>query len=209
MMMPAAMGATPLSGLCNPVTSGMFSKLHTQYAPATCASSGNMSSASFGKLSSSSSPSTLSSSPALTGYLSQLRGKPACIPTVSNFDPSDRRCHAGLRPPKTIAARLKPQTSCFAASQRMRAFDPAHMEAATAATAAITAFSPSETKNLSDVLSNAGKKALGGGIPGMAAMGIQVLSLMWLRTTINYQYRYGTSTGVALKTLYKEGGVVR
>jgi hypothetical protein len=83
------------------------------------------------------------------------------------------------------------------------------MEAATAATAAITAFSPSETKNLSDVLSNAGKKALGGGIPGMAAMGIQVLSLMWLRTTINYQYRYGTSTGVALKTLYKEGGVVR
>jgi hypothetical protein len=77
------------------------------------------------------------------------------------------------------------------------------MEAAVAATTAITAFSPSETKDLSEVLSNAGKKALGGGIPGMAAMGVQVLSLMWLRTTINYQYRYGTSTTTALKTLYE------
>lgn len=55
----------------------------------------------------------------------------------------------------------------------------------------------------------AGKKALSGGIPGMAAMAVQVLSLMWLRTTVNYQYRYGTSMGVALSTLYKEGGIPR
>ncbi|EFN57148.1 hypothetical protein CHLNCDRAFT_30535 [Chlorella variabilis] len=40
-------------------------------------------------------------------------------------------------------------------------------------------------------------------------MGLQVLSLMWLRTTINYQYRYGTTTTHALKHLYKEGGVTR
>ena len=40
-------------------------------------------------------------------------------------------------------------------------------------------------------------------------MGLNVLSLMWLRTTINYQYRYGLTTTQALKTLYKEGGVVR
>ena len=32
---------------------------------------------------------------------------------------------------------------------------------------------------------------------------------MWLRTTINYQYRYGTTTGQALRTLYKEGGIPR
>lgn len=38
---------------------------------------------------------------------------------------------------------------------------------------------------------------------------IQVGALMWLRTTINYQYRHGTSTTTALKTLYREGGVVR
>jgi hypothetical protein len=38
---------------------------------------------------------------------------------------------------------------------------------------------------------------------------LQVLSLMWLRTTVNYQYRYGTSTKVALRTLYADGGVAR
>lgn len=40
-------------------------------------------------------------------------------------------------------------------------------------------------------------------------MGVQVLSLMWLRTTINYQYRHGTGTLTAFKFLYKEGGVRR
>lgn len=69
--------------------------------------------------------------------------------------------------------------------------------------------SPAEHKPLSEILAAAGKKALGGGLPGMAAMGIQVGSLMWLRTTVNYQYRYGTSTMEALRTLYKEGGVRR
>lgn len=62
---------------------------------------------------------------------------------------------------------------------------------------------------LGEVLKKAGKRALGGGIPGAAAMGIQVASLMWLRTTVNYQYRYGMTTGQALKILYKEGGVRR
>lgn len=40
-------------------------------------------------------------------------------------------------------------------------------------------------------------------------MAIQVSTLMWLRTTMNYQYRHGTSTTEALKTLYRQGGVVR
>lgn len=30
-------------------------------------------------------------------------------------------------------------------------------------------------------------------LPGMAAMSIQVLTLMWLRTVMNHQYRYGLS----------------
>ena len=34
-------------------------------------------------------------------------------------------------------------------------------------------------------------KALRSGFSGSAAMVIQVCSLMWLRTTMNYQYRYG------------------
>ena len=44
-------------------------------------------------------------------------------------------------------------------------------------------------------------KAIGGGITGASAMGCQVLSLMWLRTTMNYQYRYGTKTLETIKKL--------
>lgn len=66
-----------------------------------------------------------------------------------------------------------------------------------------------EDKPLSEIFITAGKRALGGGLPGAMAMAIQVGSLMWLRTTMNYQYRYGTSTTEALKALYKEGGIVR
>ena len=40
-------------------------------------------------------------------------------------------------------------------------------------------------------------------------MGINVCSLMWIRTAINYQYRYGTTTTVAFQTLYKDGGIPR
>ena len=59
------------------------------------------------------------------------------------------------------------------------------------------------------ILSNAAKRAGQGGLAGAAAMGINVCTLMWMRTTINYQYRYGTTTMVALKTLYADGGIPR
>jgi hypothetical protein len=49
------------------------------------------------------------------------------------------------------------------------------------------AYQTKEQQPLSEVLKNAGRRALGGGIPGAAAMAVQVLTLMWLRTTINYQ----------------------
>lgn len=62
---------------------------------------------------------------------------------------------------------------------------------------------------LEETLKAASKRALGGGVPGAMAMFLQVLSLMWLRTTMNYQYRHGTTTATALKTLYKEGGILR
>lgn len=52
-------------------------------------------------------------------------------------------------------------------------------------------------------------KAFNGGLAGFGAMTTQVLSLMWLRTTMNYQYRYGSTTLTALKTLYKDGGIPR
>lgn len=64
-------------------------------------------------------------------------------------------------------------------------------------------------KDFKSILNNSAKKALGGGVAGASAMGCQVLSLMWLRTTMNYQYRYGTSTKTAIQSLYKDGGVKR
>jgi hypothetical protein len=46
---------------------------------------------------------------------------------------------------------------------------------------------------LNDVLINAGKRGLGGGVPGAIAGVVQVFTLMWVRTIINYQCRYGTT----------------
>ena len=59
------------------------------------------------------------------------------------------------------------------------------------------------------VLQKAAKRAGQGGLAGAAAMGINVCSLMWMRTAINYQYRYGTSTTAAFKALYADGGIPR
>ena len=53
------------------------------------------------------------------------------------------------------------------------------------------------------------KDALGGGIPGMFAMAVQVTTMMWLRTTINYQYRHGKTTSEAMRHLYRNGGIPR
>ncbi|KAK3495728.1 mitochondrial carrier domain-containing protein [Neurospora crassa] len=58
-------------------------------------------------------------------------------------------------------------------------------------------------------LKGALKRALGGGISGAAAMVLQVLLLMPLRTIMNYQYRFGTSFTTATKTLYRQGGLRR
>lgn len=61
----------------------------------------------------------------------------------------------------------------------------------------------------SDILNQSLNRALNGGAAGSAAMATQVLSLMWLRTTMNYQYRHGSNTLTALKTLYQNGGIPR
>jgi hypothetical protein len=40
-------------------------------------------------------------------------------------------------------------------------------------------------------------------------MTVQVGSLMWMRTVMNYQYRHGSSTSAALSSLWREGGLRR
>ena len=58
----------------------------------------------------------------------------------------------------------------------------------------------------STVVLEALKKAGGGGAAGAAAMAANVAALMWLRTTVCFQYRYGMSTTVAMRHLYNDGG---
>ena len=53
------------------------------------------------------------------------------------------------------------------------------------------------------------QKSLQSGISGAGAMTIQVSSLMWLRTTMNYQYKFGGQMIPTIKNLYKEGGILR
>jgi hypothetical protein len=60
-----------------------------------------------------------------------------------------------------------------------------------------------------DVLKKAGGKAVQGGIAGAAAQGINVCTLMWMRTIMNYQYRYGGGIVDVTKKLWSEGGVPR
>lgn len=60
-----------------------------------------------------------------------------------------------------------------------------------------------------EVFVRAGHRALGGGVSGAIAGVAQVLTLMWLRTAMNYQYRHGGSMSVALRTLYAQGGIPR
>ncbi len=53
---------------------------------------------------------------------------------------------------------------------------------ATVAAAPAPSASPAKKKkSFGEIMEYAGKKALSGGIPGMVAMALQVLSLMWLR----------------------------
>ena len=65
------------------------------------------------------------------------------------------------------------------------------------------------SSSISDVVRESLRRALGGGVAGAAAMGVQVVTLMWLRTTLTFQYRNGGSTRAALAALYKQGGILR
>ena len=53
------------------------------------------------------------------------------------------------------------------------------------------------------------KKSIKNGFSGGSAMVFQVSSLMWLRTTMNYQFKNGGGTFDTLKLLYKDGGIPR
>jgi len=94
------------------------------------------------------------------------------------------------------------------------------MAAATVATGAVAAATlskadaPTTTSaksgpTMSEIMNKASKKALTGGLAGMGAQGINVLTLMWMRTIMNYQYRFGGTMIGVTKKLYAEGGIPR
>ena len=58
-------------------------------------------------------------------------------------------------------------------------------------------------------MAKASKSAARGGTAGAVAMFCNVGALMWMRTTINYQYRNGGTFPQALKALYSDGGIPR
>jgi len=92
----------------------------------------------------------------------------------------------------------------------MNAVQEIHSTVAEAFSAAAAVTSPGTVAvDYQSILSKAAKRALGGGTSGAVAGVAQVITLMWLRTVMNYQYRYGTSTSVALKTLLAQGGIQR
>lgn len=72
----------------------------------------------------------------------------------------------------------------------------------------LMAHSPAEEnkKPFNVILKEAAWKASGGGIAGAGAMAVNVCTLMWMRTTVNFQYRYGMGTFEAMQHLYNEGG---
>jgi Mitochondrial carrier protein len=99
---------------------------------------------------------------------------------------------------------LARDTKSFASSATLAASSNAGVSAAAAAPAVVVT-----PVDWSAVFAKAGKKALGGGKAGASAAVVQVLCLMWLRTTMNYQYRYGGNLSTALGTLWEQGGVAR
>jgi hypothetical protein len=60
-----------------------------------------------------------------------------------------------------------------------------------------------------EVLQKASGAAFRGGIAGASAQAINVVSLMWMRTIMNYQYRYSGGFFEVFGKLYTEGGVPR
>ena len=70
-----------------------------------------------------------------------------------------------------------------------------------------------QTKNditkYEEIINKSISKAFIGGLSGGIDMGINVCTLMPLRTTVNYQYRYGKTMSESFKLLYNEGKIRR
>mmetsp|Transcript_67354 Transcript_67354/g.208374 ORF Transcript_67354/g.208374 Transcript_67354/m.208374 type:complete len:402 (-) Transcript_67354:75-1280(-) len=73
----------------------------------------------------------------------------------------------------------------------------------------LTPSGPAPGMDLGGVWAKAADSAAKGGIAGSIAGALQVLSFMWLRTSMNYQYFNGGTLQSALSTLWEAGGIRR
>ena len=60
-----------------------------------------------------------------------------------------------------------------------------------------------------DILRKALTQSFRGGVPGFAAAIVQIVTLMWLRSLMNYQIKTGKSMTNAFRDLYAQGGISR
>lgn len=67
----------------------------------------------------------------------------------------------------------------------------------------------SKEMTTAQVLQKASGAAFRGGIAGASAQAINVMTLMWMRTVMNYQYRYSGGFVEVVGKLYRDGGVPR
>ena len=127
------------------------------------------------------------------------------LPEVSNaMEPGS--LNSGLLLASTSAATSAAITTTSMLSQGTNAMD---FQTTIVTAAAAVATTDAAAIDWSSILQKASSKALGGGKAGASAAVVQVLSLMWLRTSMNRQYRYGGDLSSSLKALWDEGGIPR
>jgi hypothetical protein len=66
-----------------------------------------------------------------------------------------------------------------------------------------------EPTGASDILNKSFQTAFRSGISGMSAQALNVCTLMWMRTIMNFQHQHGGSVTNVAKTLYGQGGIPR
>jgi len=136
----------------------------------------------------------------------QLR-KPQQWHSANLPPPQQRTCHAAV-----LAAGAGAATAVHrkkGGRGKTAAIGGAVALAALAASAAPAAIQAMGDVNLASVIAMAMQKAVRSGSAGFIAGTMQVLAFMWLRTTMNYQYKFGGTMSETLKKLYKEGGIGR
>ncbi|KAG7372574.1 mitochondrial carrier protein [Nitzschia inconspicua] len=134
-------------------------------------------------------------------------------PPIALSDPShSRRVFAAFLMVATVSVLIIPELS--SAQDSFLTIDTHSLmfpseTISSVSSAAVTTSQSAPPIDWNGIFQKASKRALGGGKAGATAAVVQVLSLMWLRTSMNYQYAKGGNLVTSLKELWNEGGIPR